>query len=93
MCSDHQSPCRAAAEHQAAREARDAAVRAAVRADPGWKLVVADAAQLEPRVLAAMSGDERMAHAATGGDLYQALADQGVVETRQHAKIAMLGAM
>ena len=68
-------------------------IRSAVRADPGWRLVVADAAQLEPRVLAAMSGDEQMARAASAGDLYQALVDQGVVETRQHAKIAMLGAM
>jgi DNA polymerase-1 len=68
-------------------------VRGAVRADPGWRLVVADAAQLEPRVLAAMSGDERMAAAAGRGDLYSALVDQGVVETRQHAKVAMLGAM
>lgn len=68
-------------------------IRSAVRADPGWKLVVADAAQLEPRVLAAMSGDRRMAAAAAGADLYQALVDQGVVQTRQHAKVAMLGAM
>ncbi len=68
-------------------------IRAAVRADPGWVLVVADAAQLEPRVLAAMSGDHRMAAAATGADLYQALVDQGVLPTRQHAKVAMLGAM
>ncbi len=68
-------------------------IRSAVRADPGWRLVVADAAQLEPRVLAAMSGDEQMARAASAGDLYQALVDQGVVETRQHAKVAMLGAM
>ena len=68
-------------------------IRGAVRADPGWRLVVADAAQLEPRVLAAMSGDEQMAQAAGRGDLYQALVDQGVVDTRQHAKVAMLGAM
>lgn len=68
-------------------------IRSAVRADPGWRLVVSDAAQLEPRVLAAMSGDEQMARAASAGDLYQALVDQGVVETRQHAKVAMLGAM
>ncbi|WP_122261810.1 bifunctional 3'-5' exonuclease/DNA polymerase [Ornithinimicrobium cerasi] len=68
-------------------------VRGSVRADPGWRLVVADAAQLEPRVLAAMSGDDRMAAAASRGDLYSALVEQGVVETRQHAKVAMLGAM
>src|SRR5262249_13339707 len=32
-------------------------LRRAVVADPGWVLVVADAAQLEPRVLAALAGD------------------------------------
>lgn len=68
-------------------------IRAAVRAEPGWRLVVADAAQLEPRVLAAMSGDAAMAQAAAAGDLYQGLVDQGVLATRQQAKIAMLGAM
>lgn len=68
-------------------------IRGAVLADPGWRLVVADAAQLEPRVLAAMAGDEQMARAAGRGDLYQALVDQGVVDTRAHAKVAMLGAM
>lgn len=68
-------------------------IRAAVRAEPDWRLVVADAAQLEPRVLAAMSGDEAMARAASAGDLYQALVDQGVLATRQLAKMAMLGAM
>lgn len=68
-------------------------IRAAVRADPGWRLVVADASQLEPRVLAAMAGDAAMARAARAGDLYQALVDQGVLSSREHAKIAMLGAM
>ncbi|MGM0385501.1 MAG: bifunctional 3'-5' exonuclease/DNA polymerase [Actinomycetota bacterium] len=68
-------------------------VRAAVVADQGWKLVVADVAQLEPRVLAGMARDERMAEAARGRDLYQGLVDQGVVDTRAHAKVAMLGAL
>lgn len=68
-------------------------IRGAVRADPGWRLVVADAAQLEPRVLAAMARDAAMAAAGSAGDLYQALVDQGVVDTRAHAKVAMLGAM
>ncbi|PFG40096.1 DNA polymerase-1 [Georgenia soli] len=68
-------------------------VRAAVAADPGWRLVVADAAQLEPRVLAAMSHDTAMARAAQGGDLYQGLVDQGIVDTRARAKVAMLGAL
>ena len=68
-------------------------IRSAVRATPGWRLVVADAAQLEPRVLAAISGDEAMARAASAGDLYQGLVDQGVLATRELAKLAMLGAM
>jgi DNA polymerase-1 len=70
-----------------------ATVRAAVRADPGWTLVVADAAQLEPRVLAAMSGDGAMAAAGRQADLYQGVVDAGIVETRSEAKYAMLGAI
>jgi DNA polymerase-1 len=69
------------------------AVRAAVIADDGWKLVVADAAQLEPRVLAAMAGDLAMASAGDGRDLYDGVVASGAVETRQQAKGAMLGAM
>jgi DNA polymerase-1 len=68
-------------------------VRAAVVAAPDRRLVVADAAQLEPRVLAAMARDEAMARASRAGDLYQALVDEGVVDTRAHAKVAMLGAL
>ncbi|GAA3802970.1 bifunctional 3'-5' exonuclease/DNA polymerase [Cellulomonas soli] len=70
-----------------------AAVRGAVRADPGWRLVVADAAQLEPRVLAAMSGDDQMAAAARHTDLYEGVVDAGIVATRKEAKYAMLGAI
>lgn len=70
-----------------------ASLRGAARADPGWRLVVADAAQLEPRVLAAMSGDRAMADAARGSDLYQRIADAGTVPTRTDAKYALLGAI
>lgn len=70
-----------------------ASIRGAVRADPGWRLVVADAAQLEPRVLAAMSGDDAMAAAGRHADLYQGVVDAGIVETREQAKYAMLGAI
>jgi DNA polymerase-1 len=66
-------------------------VRRAVVADPGWALVAADASQLEPRVLAALAGDHRMAAAAAGGDLYQALADEAFGGDRARAKVAMLG--
>jgi len=68
-------------------------LREAVRADRGWKLVVADVAQLEPRVLAAMSRDLRLADAARGRDLYAGIVDSGAVATRSEAKIALLGAM
>lgn len=68
-------------------------LRGAVTAEPGWRLVVADAAQLEPRVLAGMASDHRLARAARGGDLYQGLVDEQVVETRSKAKVAMLGAL
>lgn len=68
-------------------------IRNAVVADPGWKLIVADAAQLEPRILAAMSGDEAMARAGAQRDMYTAFVDRGVVPDRDSAKVAMLGAM
>ncbi|BBH67188.1 DNA polymerase I [Actinoplanes sp. OR16] len=68
-------------------------VRRAVVADPGWQFVVADAGQLEPRVLAAVSGDTRLARAAAAGDLYAALAADSFGGDRAKAKIALLGAM
>jgi DNA polymerase-1 len=68
-------------------------LRAAVRADPGWRLIVADVAQLEPRVLAAMAGDLLLAEAARGRDLYAGIVDAGVLPSRAEAKVALLGAM
>ena len=68
-------------------------VRSAVVADPGWSLVVADAAQLEPRVLAGLAHDEAMAAAGRGRDFYNGIVGAGVVETRDQAKVAILGAM
>jgi DNA polymerase I len=68
-------------------------VRRAVRAQPGWTLVVADAGQLEPRVLAAVSGDPRMSRAAGAGDMYAALAAEAFGGDRARAKVALLGAM
>ncbi|REE95168.1 bifunctional 3'-5' exonuclease/DNA polymerase [Thermomonospora umbrina] len=70
-------------------------LRRAVVADPGWSLVVADAAQLEPRVLAALAGDRAFAAAAAEGDLYAALSDVfgGREDARDKAKIALLSAM
>jgi DNA polymerase-1 len=68
-------------------------VRPAAIADEGWRLVVADVAQLEPRVLAGMSHDRALAAAARGADLYQAIVDDGAVATRADAKVGMLGAL
>ncbi|GAA5151763.1 bifunctional 3'-5' exonuclease/DNA polymerase [Microbacterium pseudoresistens] len=68
-------------------------LRPAVRSDPGWILICADVAQLEPRVLAAMSQDRAMAHAAAGADLYAGVVRSGAVATREEAKYAVLGAM
>jgi DNA polymerase-1 len=68
-------------------------VRPAAVADDGWVFVVADVAQLEPRVLAAMSGDTAMAEAARSSDLYQGMVDRGAVATRAEAKVGILGAM
>ncbi|WP_193104452.1 bifunctional 3'-5' exonuclease/DNA polymerase [Brachybacterium sp. FME24] len=68
-------------------------LRPALRADDGWRLVSADVAQLEPRVLAAMSGDRAMATAGAGKDLYSGIVDAGIVATRQEAKVGVLGAL
>ncbi|MGY0233100.1 bifunctional 3'-5' exonuclease/DNA polymerase [Longispora urticae] len=68
-------------------------VRRAVMADPGHVLVCADAGQLEPRILAAMAGDRRLAEAARDADLYAALAAEAFGGDRQRAKIGMLAAM
>ncbi|MBR8744302.1 bifunctional 3'-5' exonuclease/DNA polymerase [Nocardiopsis sp. MG754419] len=68
------------------------AVRGAVRADPGWVLVRADAGQLEPRILAAVSHDDALAEAAAEEDLYARLAGH-VGGDRERAKIGLLAAM
>jgi len=67
-------------------------LRRAVIADRGHVLVVADAAQLEPRVLAALAQDRALAAAAGTGDLYEALAGAFGGE-RAKAKVALLSAM
>ena len=68
-------------------------IRPAAVADEGWRFVVADVAQLEPRVLAGMSGDVAMAEAARATDLYEGMVAGGAVTTRAEAKVGMLGAM
>ncbi|MEU9731253.1 bifunctional 3'-5' exonuclease/DNA polymerase [Streptomyces sp. NPDC048002] len=69
-------------------------IRRAVVADPGWRLVVADADQMEPRVLAAISRDPGLMEVAgRPGDLYQAVSDRAFSGDRDQAKLAVLGAV
>ncbi|MFD5177886.1 bifunctional 3'-5' exonuclease/DNA polymerase [Nocardia sp. NPDC058379] len=69
-------------------------IRQAIRADPGWSLVVADAAQMEPRILAAISRDPALMEVTgRGEDLYADLATRGFGGDRAQAKLALLGAI
>jgi len=69
-----------------------AEMRPAVAAEPGHVFVRADLGQIEPRVLAAVSGDEALIAATQDDDLYQPIASRLKVE-RAIAKVAVLGAM
>ena len=69
-------------------------IRRAVVADPGWRLVVADADQMEPRVLAAISRDPGLMEVAgRETDLYQSVSDRAFSGDRSQAKLAVLGAV
>ncbi|MEU0243037.1 bifunctional 3'-5' exonuclease/DNA polymerase [Streptomyces sp. NPDC006235] len=69
-------------------------IRRAVVADPGWRLVVADADQMEPRVLAAISRDPGLMEVAgRESDLYQSVSDRAFSGDRAQAKLAVLGAV
>ncbi|MER6850335.1 bifunctional 3'-5' exonuclease/DNA polymerase [Streptomyces flaveolus] len=69
-------------------------IRRAAVADPGWCLVVADADQMEPRVLAAISRDPGLMEVAgRETDLYQSVSDRAFSGDRAQAKIAVLGAV
>jgi len=69
-----------------------AELRPAVAAEPGHVLVRADLGQVEPRVLAAVSGDDALAAATADDDLYLPVARRLAVE-RSIAKVAVLAAM
>jgi hypothetical protein len=65
-------------------------IRRAVVADPGWRLVVADADQMEPRVLAAISRDPGLMEVAgRESDLYQSVSDRAFSGDRAQAKLAV----
>lgn len=69
-------------------------IRRAAVADPGWRLVVADADQMEPRVLAAISRDPGLMEVAgRETDLYQSVSDRAFSGDRAQAKLAVLGAV
>jgi DNA polymerase I len=69
-----------------------AELRPCVRADPGWLLVRADLGQVEPRVLAVVSGDTDLALAAGEADMYAPVA-AALGCDRPTAKVAVLAAM
>jgi DNA polymerase-1 len=69
-----------------------AELRPAVRPRPGRVLVRADLGQVEPRVLAAVSGDEALARAAREDDMYSPVA-KALGSDRPTAKVAVLAAM
>src|SRR5207247_5261296 len=69
-----------------------AALRPAVIAADGYVFVRADLGQIEPRVLAAVSGDRALVTAARAADLYAPVAAQLGVE-RAAAKVGVLGAV
>ena len=67
-------------------------MRELVAAQPGYVFVRADLGQIEPRVLAAVSGDPALATATAADDLYAPIAKRLAVE-RAVAKVAVLAAM
>ncbi|WP_250289683.1 DNA polymerase, partial [Frankia sp. CiP1_Cm_nod1] len=69
-----------------------AGLRAAVAAQPGHRIVRADLGQIEPRVLAAVSGDPALARATGDDDMYAPVAARLGCD-RPTAKVAVLAAM
>src|SRR6202034_3745295 len=69
-----------------------AVLRQAVLAEDGHRLVRADLGQIEPRVLAAVSGDTALAAATAADDMYLPVAT-GLGVDRPTAKVAMIAAM
>ena len=77
---------------QAGLHSVPADMRPAVRAEPGHLFVRSDLGQIEPRVLAVVSGDRGLLQATADDDLYSPVAARLGVE-RPKAKIAVLAAM
>jgi DNA polymerase-1 len=66
--------------------------RSAIVAEPGHAFVRSDLGQIEPRILAAVSGDASLAAATFEADMYEPVAHRLGV-SRDVAKVAVLGAM
>lgn len=91
----HWTACDGAAGRMTARNGLHnlpAALRPAVAAEPGHVLVRADLGQVEPRVLAAVSGDPAFIAATHSPDLYAPVAAELRLD-RPAAKVAVLAAM
>ncbi|NND74694.1 MAG: DNA polymerase I [Ilumatobacter sp.] len=69
-----------------------AELRPAIAAEVGHAFIRSDLGQIEPRILAAVSGDPKLAAATQDDDMYAPVARQLGVE-REVAKVAVLGAM
>lgn len=67
-------------------------LRPAIAAEPGHVFVRADLGQIEPRILAAVSGDPALAAATRADDMYATVATE-LGLSREVAKVAVLGAM
>lgn len=67
-------------------------LRPAIVAEPGFVFVRADLGQIEPRILAAVSGDPALTIATNEADMYAPVASRLGV-SRDLAKVAVLGAM
>ena len=67
-------------------------LRPAIVAEPDHAFVRADLGQIEPRILAAVSGDQALAAATLEADMYAPVA-QRLDVSREIAKVAVLGAM
>ncbi|RLE21921.1 MAG: DNA polymerase I, partial [Actinobacteria bacterium] len=69
-----------------------AELRPSIVAEDGYVFVRSDLGQIEPRILASVSGDQDLAHATQDNDMYAPVAQRLDVE-REVAKVAVLGAM
>ena len=82
------------------RTAEGRRIRAAFVAPPGWRIVSADYSQIELRIMAHLSGDERLldafakgedVHRATAAEIFAATPAEITSEQRRYAKVINFG--